>query len=317
MQVLITNSSSGRFSQFLIGWRWISVTCITTFAVMGLVGFSSYHYGKERSVELKISSEQKEQLFISQSLKQKLDKQEENVSLAVRDAQENLNALAMRLGSMQAKVTRLEAAGSRLITEIGLSAEEFNFENAPAIGGTQDPETQRELTVPDFIQTLEALSEKLDDHQQEYSVLDSIILYNKLEAAAIPSGKPVTQGWMSSGYGDRTDPMTGKHDFHKGVDFAGKKGAEVMTVATGVVIWAGEQKGFGKMVEIDHGFGYITRYAHNKENLVNVGDKVEKGQVIGLMGSTGRSTGVHVHFEVVKDGKGVNPAPFLKSNTSS
>ena len=130
----------------------------------------------------------------------------------------------------------------------------------------------------------------------------------------MPSGRPVEEGWLSSTYGKRSDPFTGKPDFHPGLDFAGRKGSEVVAVADGVVIWSGPRGGYGNMVEIDHGHGYVTRYGHNEKNLVKVGDTVKKGQEIALMGSTGHSTGPHVHFEVLHNGKTVNPARFISRN---
>ena len=118
-------------------------------------------------------------------------------------------------------------------------------------------------------------------------------------------------GWMSSLYGYRSDPMSGKKEFHQGVDVAGKPGTPITAVAAGIVIWSGQRYGYGDLVEISHGNGYTTRYAHNKKNLVSVGEKVEKGEIIALMGATGRSTGTHVHFEVLRHGKHLNPNKYL------
>jgi murein DD-endopeptidase MepM/ murein hydrolase activator NlpD len=132
-----------------------------------------------------------------------------------------------------------------------------------------------------------------------------------LHERIMPSGRPVRNGWVSSGYGMRTDPFTGKKEFHEGIDFAGKEGSRVLAVADGIVSWAGWRKGYGKMVEITHGNGYATRYAHNEKLLVSVGETVKKGQTIALMGSTGRSTGPHVHFEVVHNDREVNPAKYV------
>jgi murein DD-endopeptidase MepM/ murein hydrolase activator NlpD len=134
----------------------------------------------------------------------------------------------------------------------------------------------------------------------------------KLKQQSSVTGRPVQKGWMSSRYGYRTDPFHGRRSWHNGVDFAGKEGANVIAVASGVVTWTGKKQGYGQMVELDHGEGFITRYAHNKKNLVNAGDAVKKGEVIGLMGSSGRSTGPHVHFEVYKNGRSVDPASYIR-----
>jgi murein DD-endopeptidase MepM/ murein hydrolase activator NlpD len=128
----------------------------------------------------------------------------------------------------------------------------------------------------------------------------------------VPQGRPVNAGWISSYFGRRTDPFTGKPANHKGVDFAGKAGAEIMAVADGVVTWSSKRYGYGELVEVNHGNGYATRYAHNSENLVAVGDMVKKGQAVALMGDTGRATGPNLHFEVLQEGRPVNPVNFIR-----
>ncbi len=313
MHILISGGSSWRLSQLNTSWVMISLTVVAVITLMGAAGYTGFYLASPDSThKVEMNTAATGQLYISQSLSEEINVQKLQINTAVLDAQENLNALAMRLGVIQAKVTRLEAASSRLTSVVGISSDEFDFEQIPAIGGMMDAEYQQEFNVPDFIQSMEALSEKVDDHKQQLSMLDSMMLVDKLENAAVPSGNPIADGWISSGFGKRTDPVSGKHDFHKGLDFAGKKGTEIYAVSNGVVTWSGKQKGYGNLVEIDHGHGYVTRYAHNEENLVKVGDKVEKGQTIALMGSTGRSTGTHVHIEVEQDGKLIDPRPYLK-----
>ncbi|MFK8067120.1 MAG: M23 family metallopeptidase [Gammaproteobacteria bacterium] len=315
MQILITDSSNGRLSQLKAGWIIISLVTLAVTCLIGTAGYVGYYLGtrgSEQEVELKNLAQ--EQLFTSQSLtlSEEADEQKLQINTAVYEAQENLNALAMKLGGIQAKVTRLEAASIRLTSLAGVKTGEFNYEESPAIGGILDPVNQREFSVPDFIQSLENLSDKVDVHKHKLNMLESIILVGQLENASVPSGNPVADGWISSGFGERTDPLSGKHDLHRGLDFAGQEGTHIYAVADGVVTWSGKQTGFGNVVEIDHGYGYVTRYAHNKENIVSVGDKVIKGNTIALMGSTGRSTGTHVHFEVEHNGKLVNPRHYLK-----
>ncbi len=315
MQILITDSSKGRLSQLSAGWLLISLILFAILSIIGAAGYAGYYLGShqiQNREDVEVSSIPHDQLFISKALSEELDVQKVRIDTAVVEAQENLNALAMRLGTLQAKITRLEALSSRLTEIVGIPAREFDFEQAPAMGGLEDPLHQQEFTVPDFIEELEKLSDQIDEKEHQLGVLDHLILDNKLELAAVPSGKPVASGWLSSKFGKRTDPVTGKREFHKGIDLAGQKGTEIHAVASGVVTWSGKQKGYGNIVEIDHGHGYITRYAHNEKNLVKVGDKVEKGQVIALMGSTGHSTGNHVHFEVEQNGKLVDPRPYLK-----
>ena len=141
-------------------------------------------------------------------------------------------------------------------------------------------------------------------------MLETLLMDRSLRERLMPSGRPISKGWLSSNFGKRADPFTGKQEYHKGVDFAGKEGADVLAVGDGVVTWSSKRSGYGNLVEINHGNGYVTRYGHNKSNTVEVGETVKKGQQIALIGSTGRSTGPHVHFEVLRNGKQVNPAKF-------
>lgn len=312
MQILITDNTRGHFSRHSVGWKIVFLTILLALALVATSTYIGFRLGSSDVANVHLANAAEQELYISQSLSEKLSEQQMQVDAAVDDAQENLNALAMRLGFLQAKVTRLEALGSRLTRIAGLSSDEFDFEQLPAVGGTQESHLQRELLVPDFIESLESLSEQIVEREQHLTVVDSMMLFNKLELAAVPSGNPVSEGWVSSNYGKRTDPMTGKHDYHKGIDLAGVEGTEVKSVGTGVVTWSGKQRGYGNVVEVDHGHGYVTRYAHNAKNLVEIGDRVEKGQTIGLMGSTGRSTGPHVHFEVEQNGKLVDPKPYLE-----
>jgi len=143
------------------------------------------------------------------------------------------------------------------------------------------------------------------------NVLEDFLLNRKLREEVHPEGRPVAAGYISSSFGNRTDPFTGRAAFHKGVDFAGRTGAEVVAVASGVVIWSGDRYGYGQMVEVNHGNGYVTRYAHNAENLVAVGDTVKRGQMIAMMGSTGRATGPNLHFEVLRNGRVVDPLTYI------
>ena len=158
---------------------------------------------------------------------------------------------------------------------------------------------------------LDELGAEMQDREQKFSVLETLLMDQSLHDRVIPSGSPVRNGFVSSGYGKRTDPFTGKKEFHKGVDFAGKEGSRVLSAGDGVVSWVGRRTGYGNLVEITHGDGYVTRYGHNKKVLVAVGDTVKKGQPIAVLGSTGRSTGPHVHFEVVHNDQQVNPSKYI------
>ena len=237
--------------------------------------------------------------------------QQAEITEARRSAQADLDALTLRMGKMQAQMLRLNALGDRLVEQGSLDKEEFDFDAVPAVGGPAGSEAVQSVPLADFLSMLDALGSEMQDREQKLSVLESLLMSRSLHERVMPSGKPVADGWLSSKYGKRNDPFTGKQDFHKGLDFAGKKGSEVITVGDGVVSWAGKRSGYGNLIEVNHGNGYSTRYGHNQKHLVKTGDKVKKGQQIALMGSTGRSTGPHVHFELLRNGKTVNPSKYI------
>jgi murein DD-endopeptidase MepM/ murein hydrolase activator NlpD len=169
--------------------------------------------------------------------------------------------------------------------------------------------------VADFFADISTMNRKLRDQEQQLMVLEGLLLNRNLDAKVHPQGRPVKSGWMSSYFGRRTDPFTGKTANHKGVDFAGKAGSDVIAVAAGVVSYSGSRSGYGNMVEINHGNGYVTRYAHNQKNLVAPGDQVQPGQTIALIGSTGRATGPNLHFEVLLRGMRVDPVKYIRKTS--
>lgn len=244
------------------------------------------------------------------ALQNDISQQKQLIRQARHSAASELDALAARLGSMQAEVIRLNALGQRLVKVAKLDAKEFDFSNPPAYGGPNETET---VASVDFDNVIASLNEQLSTREQQLDVLEDVIMNRQLRKDTRPRGRPILKGWTSSYYGKRTDPFTGKLAMHKGMDFAGKEGSKIVAVASGVVTWAGERYGYGNLIEINHGNGYSTRYGHNAKLLVSVGDSVEKGQPISLMGSTGRSTGPHVHFEVLKKDRQINPAKFVAS----
>ncbi|MDH3353856.1 MAG: M23 family metallopeptidase [Chromatiales bacterium] len=252
--------------------------------------------------------------YANSSWNETIKQQKAEISNARARAEESLNALALRLGQMQAHVVRLDAVGQRLVSVGELDSGEFDFSKAPALGGPEgNSGAAPSLKIPDFLTQIDQLSQQLVDREEQLGVLESVLMSRNLQHEVIPSGRPVKKGWISSRYGIRTDPFTGKPDFHKGIDLAGSEGSDVIAVGSGVVMWSSKRSGYGNMVEINHGNGYITRYGHNRENAVKVGDTVKKGQVIAKMGNTGRSTGPHVHFEVWRSGRTVDPMTFVQT----
>jgi murein DD-endopeptidase MepM/ murein hydrolase activator NlpD len=239
-----------------------------------------------------------------------LAQQKAQISELKSQLQLRVDAMAMRIGEVNAHVIRLDALGKRLTEMADIDSREFNFDRDPPRGGSSEGEGVS-AEIPDLSGMLSTLEKKVDLRQSQLSALENLILARELKQEIHPEGRPVENGFISSYFGEREDPFDGQETFHKGVDFAGAKGSTVVAVAAGVVTWAGERSGFGKMVEINHGDGYVTRYGHNEKTLVSVGETVKRGDPIGLMGSTGRSTGPHVHFEVLRNGRQVDPLSFI------
>jgi murein DD-endopeptidase MepM/ murein hydrolase activator NlpD len=179
------------------------------------------------------------------------------------------------------------------------------------MGGPAPARTTRPPDVSDLMGNLDRLEEQLSDRSEKLAVMESMLIDRTLQEKTSPAGRPAQGGWISSLFGYRTDPMNGKKEFHEGIDIAGKPDTPVTAAAAGIVTWSGPRYGYGTLVEVSHGKGYITRYAHNRKNLVAVGEKVEKGEIIALMGNSGRSTGTHVHFEVMRYGRHLDPRKYL------
>jgi murein DD-endopeptidase MepM/ murein hydrolase activator NlpD len=237
--------------------------------------------------------------------------QQAEVAALKSQLQDRVDALAMRLGVMNAHVIRLNALGKRLTLMAHINSSEFDFDEDPPQGGSESDGIGRGTQVPDLTLMIDDLSRRIDSRSGQFSALENVILGRQLSQEIKPSGRPVREGYISSYFGERMDPFNGEDAFHKGVDFAGAAGADVLAVASGIVTWAGPREGYGNLVELNHGNGYVTRYAHGARTLVTVGDQVERGQAVAVVGSSGRSTGPHLHFEVLKDGRQIDPMAFV------
>jgi len=232
------------------------------------------------------------------------------------DSQRNLDALARELGQLQAQATRLNALGDRL-TEVGkLDDGEFDFTSEPAMGGPEEPATGMTASLP-ISAGIDNLRAEFDRQEAQLGVLENLLLDRKVDNALLPSGMPVAQGYMASGFGERSDPINGHEATHLGLDFDAPAGTPVLAVAEGVVSFVGVKPGYGNVVEIDHGNGYMTRYAHNSALVAEAGARVHAGDTIAKVGSTGRATGPHCHFEVWLNGRPVNPMAYVKSKRAS
>jgi murein DD-endopeptidase MepM/ murein hydrolase activator NlpD len=238
-----------------------------------------------------------------------LGEQKKQILDLKQQLQLRVDAMAMRLGEVNAHVIRLDALGKRLTEMADIDSREFNFDRDPPSGGPEGEGTSAQ--VPDLSAMLAQLEQRVDQRESQLAALENLILARELHEEIHPEGRPVVNGFISSYFGERSDPFDGRDAFHKGVDFAGAPGSNVTAVAAGVVTWAGERSGFGKLIEINHGDGFVTRYAHNERTLVTVGETVKRGEPVALMGSTGRSTGPHVHFEVLRNGRQVDPLSFV------
>lgn len=230
-------------------------------------------------------------------------------------AQRELDALGVHLAELQARMIRIDALGERLTELADLDGDEFDFSQPVGQGGPDEWLDTEPLRGSEVLGSLDALAARIDGREQQLEVLEDLLAERRLDDARQVAGLPVASGYQSSPFGRRSDPFHGRARDHKGVDFAAKRGTEIVAVATGVVTWAGRKSGYGWTVEVGHADGYSTLYAHNQRNLVKVGDLVQRGQAIALVGSSGRSTGPHVHFEVKKNGRQVNPATYIARAT--
>lgn len=305
MNIIIVGQRHGRSKTISLGpvARWILTFCL---AVMPFsMGAAGYYLTMMLADEGLFGPE------TAKAWEQDLTQQRKQLDKIREQTDEQLVGLTLRMAELQTRLTRLDALGERLIDQSKLDKGEFNFGNLPAIGGPTRQDVGSVYQAPGIMSVLDELSEQIDNREQQLEVLDSLLGEKKITLDSFVAGLPIKKGWMSSRYGMRTDPFTGRLQWHGGVDFAGKTGSDIVAVASGVVTWADKRHGYGLLVEVNHGNGYKTRYAHCNEIKVKVGEVVRKDQVVALMGSTGRSTGPHVHFEVFKNGRTVDPAAYI------
>lgn len=236
------------------------------------------------------------------------EQQEKNQSYL----RENLNAMAVRLGQMQAQLLRLDTLGDRLARLAGFKPQDLMFDQAPGQGGAPSTLPGRDLSLGDFTRQIERLTQQLDDRGDLLGILESLFTLDRAKQQLVPTMVPVEGGWYSSNYGWRIDPFTGQRAFHEGIDFMAEQGTPIQAAAGGVVAYSDFHPQYGNMIEIDHGNGLITRYAHASKRAVKVGDVVLRGARIAEVGRTGRATGTHLHFEVRRRGAPQDPTKFLR-----
>jgi len=302
MNIILVGKIKGKPVRCQIGGRGPMLACFSGMLVLALaIAGIGYWLGTTQGKIMQLAQ-----------LEQEIRQQKKMIEEARAAARSDLDALASRIGSMQANVTRVNALGKVVVKLARLDAREFDFDNEPAYGGPQTPDTG---VAMQFDEVLHDLDQQLQSRTEQLTVLQDVLMSKMLQLESKPTGRPIDKGWISSYYGKRTDPFSGKLEMHKGLDFASRAGTPVKAVASGVVTWAGKRYGYGNLVEINHGNGYTTRYGHNEKILVEVGDAVKKGDPISLMGSTGRSTGPHVHFEVLLRDRQVDPLRFVQARS--
>ncbi|NND59544.1 MAG: M23 family metallopeptidase [Gammaproteobacteria bacterium] len=303
MNLIILTKSRGTSRQIDLKAPRALAVAMSLFLIVGAMIFAGGYYVAANTIQIDPDVRIVE-------LQQTIDQRDAELAEVRKTSSENIDALSGRIGQLQAHVIRLNALGARLSQMAALDDGEFDFDSQPARGGPQ-LRAGSEVSVGGLNSELGDLEHLLTDREQQLGVLEELLLKRNLHEQVHPEGWPVSSGWISSYYGKRTDPFSGKPARHEGLDFAGREGTPIKAVAAGVVTWSGDRYGYGNLVEVDHGGGYATRYAHNKTNEVQVGDRVEKGQVIAQMGSTGRATGANLHFEVLHDGRAVDPLDFI------
>ena len=302
MNIIIFPRPRTRFTyvNYLHGWNKVG-------AFLGLISLSAILLGGGYLLGVSFGHK-----AILTEWKADVVEQKERLNLAKQESQTEIDALTTKVGLLQAHVNRIDALGNMLVNMANLDADEFSFDTTPGIGGphlTVETEVHVDMEIDTVLGRINA---ELDEREHQLQVLNDLLIDKKLEQETYPQGRPVIHGWISSYFGKRRSPFTGKSEMHRGVDFAGKSGSDVVAVAGGIVSRAGKNGGYGYFVEIDHGNDYVTRYGHNQMLLVQAGEAIKRGQVIAKLGSTGRSTGPHVHFEVLKNGARIDPMKFVQ-----
>lgn len=226
----------------------------------------------------------------------------------------SLDAMATQVGKMQAQMQRLDALGARLSGLAGMNPDEFRFDELPAQGGPMVSISSPDMSADELQRELDRMSQVVTDRSDKLMALQTMLMQDQLSSKMLPSIAPINEGWYSSNFGWRIDPFNGKRAMHEGVDYVVNAGTPIHASAGGVVVYADSHPQYGNMVEIDHGNDIVTRYAHASRLLVKVGQVVRRGDKIAEVGSTGRSTGNHLHFEIRYHGMAQNPVRFLQKH---
>lgn len=303
--IVVKDDNAQTFSFQKIGFKLVIATLLWTALIAAIAGVGIYSWLKTSYVNL-ITYEG------VRNWQAVLGNQKKELVSVKGDVERQLNDFRIRLAELQGRVTQLDVLGERLLVRADLNDGEFDFNGMHTLDNAAEHSDITTLyATPNLIEAIDQLATRVDNREQQLYLLDSLIAHQAHQNNTFVAGIPVEKGWLSSRFGRRSDPFTGKASWHNGIDFAGKLGTPILAMAAGIVTWAGNRSGYGLLVELNHGNGYITRYAHSESVDVTVGDIVKRGQVIAKMGSSGRSTGTHVHVEVLKHGQQKDPASYI------
>ena len=304
MKIIIVNSDHGQTRSLTLGGWTRALLSVCLLGIPTVVGAWGYNW---------LVNFDKKDAFNADAPNwgSSLTEQKDKLEKSQKQGEGQVAALTAKVAELQARLVRLDAVGERLTKVAKLDKGEFDFRQPPGIGGPLNNFETSNSSGADFLQVVNQLTQRVQNREQQFKALDSILISRSFDVEALFDSLPVENGYLSSTFGYRTDPFNGKQEFHSGIDFTAPIGTSITAVAPGVVTSSSLTNDYGNLIEINHGDRFETRYAHNKVNLVNVGDVVKKGQIIALVGSTGRSTAPHVHFEVYKNGRVVDPATYL------
>lgn len=308
MKFILFKRAQGGFKQVSTAWMLLAVMPLS--ALGFLAGAVLIHFVASPVMATSNSVEQQSEyeaalVLIGGDLTAGLQTAQAQVQKARQDANTQLSVMAGRVAELQARLARMESVARNIADDQSDLAAAVDFSAPVALGGPGAyPD---DVVMLDVVTQLEQLGARLQDRERQLGVLENLVVGDDVAARLKPTGRPIVEGWLSSPFGKRTDPFTGKQTWHSGIDFAAADGSEIIAVADGLVTFAGRKHGYGLLIEVAHADGYATRYAHNRENVVAVGQQVVAGEIVGRIGSSGRSTGPHVHFELLKDGKKVDP----------
>jgi len=313
--LVLTRGAEGRPLSLSFSRKALWGLASTLVLLLGGLGFLSSQYLFYPTDVASLKQEYRQKLASLKEDRQALRQDMGQFQEAREGMRAALRSLGRQVGTMQARMTRLDSLGKRVAKVAGLNDGEFDFSREPAVGGPDEGSeaiTSDGQNLTELARQVERLSDRLADREDQLELLQGMIDRREVRQRMRPNGWPSTGGsWLSSDFGRRIDPFSGKPAYHYGVDIANHEGEPVKAIAPGVVTWAGDRYGYGNLVEIDHGNGYRTRYGHNKEVKVEVGQRVSKNTVVGEVGNTGRSTGPHIHLEVLHNGKKIDPRKFL------